>query len=526
MSKTKKRIAMLDISILNADKATTTDKKLQEFLSKEYIVTEKFDGTKLTLWRNNEPWNKDYTKNWVVAFKNQILFKEEFDDIDRVDIKNYSVGISQYALIHDHLEANHIQTKDFPLNTEVFIEFIQNKLTTTRDYHQKFDLFLIAYSPATAEIVGGMIKTNPTEFSTKNNLEYSNLLGIALPPVVFQGKIDTLGNFEMGIKSWGLMAQWETHKHKFIDAPHSLIDYETIKAVFLGFESCLGGKTEGVVLEAEDALYKFVQADQYSKSVRFARKVPYQGTPEVETQYWSDVNKVAHEYLIHSDYQKPLEVLLKDLNNKVFISGHEYISEVFAEKIKATETIRPCIVKHKAKDDIFLTAKQMILDRLPENQNALFVGKFRIPTKAHINIIEEALKIYPHVVVCIVKAKKDVKESLSLELQTNILTSIFGDSITIITHSTGNLTSIINKSPKRLRFILAGSDRIDSYEAQLKRHSSLAVVETIRKELAENEISATRAIMSIKSGDLATFKNLVTAKTYNYLSNIQEEFQK
>jgi len=35
---------MLDISILNADKATTTDKKLQEFLSKDFKVTEKFDG--------------------------------------------------------------------------------------------------------------------------------------------------------------------------------------------------------------------------------------------------------------------------------------------------------------------------------------------------------------------------------------------------------------------------------------------------------------------------------------------------
>jgi len=105
---------MLDISILNADKATTTDKKLQEFLSKDFKVTEKFDGTKLTLWRNNENWNEDYTKNWVVSFKNQILYKEEFTGIDRVDIKNFSVGISQYALIHDHLEKNHIQNRDFP----------------------------------------------------------------------------------------------------------------------------------------------------------------------------------------------------------------------------------------------------------------------------------------------------------------------------------------------------------------------------------------------------------------------------
>ncbi len=46
----------------------------------------------------------------------------------------------------------------------------------------------------------------------------------------------------------------------------------------------------------------------------------------------------------------------------------------------------------KIKDDLYLTGKQTIMDNLPENQNALFIGKFRIPTKAHIGIIEEALK--------------------------------------------------------------------------------------------------------------------------------------
>jgi len=517
---------MLDISILNADKATTTDKKLQDFLSKSYKVTEKFDGTKLTLWRNGEPWNEDYNKNWVVSFKNQILYREEFIDIDRTEIKDHSVGISQYALVHDHLEAIQIQTKDFPLNTEVFIEFIQNKLTTTRDYHQKFDLFLIAYSPATAEIVGGLIKTTPEQFSTENNQSYSCMLGIALPPVVFEGKIDTLGNFEMGMKSWGLMAQWERHKHKFIDTPDTLMDYDTIKAVFLGFESCLGGKTEGVVLEASDALYKFVQADQYDKTLRYARKVEYQGSEETETNYWKLVNELMTEQVECMDFHEPLQTLLQDLNNIVFQITPIALDYDFNFKIEDRKKLSAETVRMKIKDDLFLTAKQLILDRLPENQNALFVGKFRIPTKAHINIIEEALKQYPHVVVCIVKAKKDVKESLSLEIQSNILNSIFGDSITIITHSTGNLTSIINKSPKRLRYILAGSDRVDSYEAQLKRHSSLAVVETSRKELAENEISATRAITSIKNGDLTTFKELVTAKTYNFLSIIQEEFQK
>jgi len=482
-------------------------------------------NSKLTLWRNGEPWNEDYTKNWVVSFKNQILYSEEFSDIDRTDIKNYSVGISQYALIHDHLKANQIQTKDFPLNTEVFIEFIQNKLTTTRDYHQKFDLFLIAYSSATAEIVGGLIKTTPEQFSTENNHHYSCMLGIDLPPVVFEGKIDTLGNFEMGIKNWGLMAQWETHKYKFIDTPNTPIDYVTIKAVFLGFESCLGGKTEGVVLEAEDALYKFVQADQYDKDVRYARKSLYQAPQEIEDKYWTEIMKMAEMYADSMNYQLPLPTVLQSLNNIVFNSDHYLNNIPIKDKLENTKEIRPCVATFKVRDDLYLTAKQMILDRLPENQNALFIGKFRIPTIKHIQIIEDALTKYPHVVVCIVRAKKDVKESLSLEVQTEILTSNFGDNITIITHSTGNITSIINKSPKRIRYILAGDDRVESYEKQLLRHPSVIVNRYERKENNEDSISATRALSAIKQGDFSLFRNQVSEKTYAFLPIIKKELE-
>jgi len=175
----------------------------------------------------------------------------------------------------------------------------------------------------------------------------------------------------------------------------------------------------------------------------------------------------------------------------------------------------------KVKDDLYLTGKQAIMDDLPENQNALFIGKFRIPTKAHITIIEEALKEFNHVVVCVVKAKKDVKESLPLDKQEEILEAIFGRKITVITHSTGNLTSIINKSPKRIRFILAGSDRVESYESQLKRHPSLSVVETKRDLDSKENISATKTIEAIKKGDFNTFKRMMHRKTWNMFNEIK-----
>lgn len=179
----------------------------------------------------------------------------------------------------------------------------------------------------------------------------------------------------------------------------------------------------------------------------------------------------------------------------------------------------------KVKDDLYLTGKQSIMDDLPENQNALFIGKFRIPTKAHIGIIEEALKEFNHVVVCIVKAKKDVKKSLPLDIQKEILESIFGRKITVITHSTGDITSIINKSPKRLRYLLTGTDRVKTYEGQLSRHPSISIVETKRDMESKENISATKAIQALEKGDEKTFKRMMHRKTWKMFDKIKDELK-
>ena len=79
---------MLDISIENADKI----KNKEAFLNDFYRVEEKFDGTKLTIFRNDRDWVDDYEENWVIAFKNQILYGGEFESTDRDKTKKFSVG--------------------------------------------------------------------------------------------------------------------------------------------------------------------------------------------------------------------------------------------------------------------------------------------------------------------------------------------------------------------------------------------------------------------------------------------------
>jgi len=180
-------------------------------------------------------------------------------------------------------------------------------------------------------------------------------------------------------------------------------------------------------------------------------------------------------------------------------------------------------ILQKIRDDLYLTGKQKVMDFLPENQNALFVGKFRIPTKAHINMIETALKEFNKVVICIVKAKKNPKQSLSLETQEKIFETIFGNKVSIITHSSGNLTSIINKSPKKIRFLLAGTDRIVGYKKQLERFPNINLVETTRDENSDENISATKLIKYIEDDNISQFKKLTHKKMWSMFDNIKKE---
>lgn len=325
---------MLDISIVNADKVVTNDTKIKAFLSDTYKVEEKFDGTKLTLWRNDTDWDSDYEKNWVVAFKNQILYGGEFESTDREKTKKHSVGISQYAFIHDHMKKVHKDTKSFPKNTEIFIEFIQNKLTTTRDYENKHGLYIIAHSPATGEIEGGMLKTRARGFFQDKIKQYSKDLNLNLPPVVFQGKLNSVGAITKGIQNDKLKKAWDKNKANYDTDP-----YQTVKDTFLEFESVLGGKTEGVVLHsASGKIFKFLQSDQHDKSVRFAKKMRYQADPETEKKYWTEIKALVSEILkdLNYDFDKlSYQEILKEFGKVINGLSDAEIQQRFLFKFNA-----------------------------------------------------------------------------------------------------------------------------------------------------------------------------------------------
>lgn len=347
---------MLDISIKALDKAITSKKKAIDFIKKHVRVVEKIDGTKLTLIRNDEPFDPDdYTKNWVVSYKGRIIYPTEFKGLETRDqeIKASALGTSQYKFVHDHLKKVHAGAAGIPTDTEFFIEFVQNKPTVTRDYGSKHGLFLVGFGSTGHAVSRGHIYSSAGFENTPELMrKYSSMLQLGEFPVLFEGNFSSpeeilKGCIDPKIKS---MFQDGFADTDFSD-PQSIVGL--IVSVFSNLQSSLGGAAEGVVLQvggddiSTQELYKVLAADQHSKEVRGQKKARTRAaTQDEEEAYKAEVSKISKE-VVRQIPEGDLEDMLSELSGLVY-----GMKDVPYHPVKS---------KINVQEDIFLMAKLGIL---------------------------------------------------------------------------------------------------------------------------------------------------------------------
>jgi len=318
---------MLDISIKALNKAITSKKKAFNFIKKHTRAVEKIDGTKLTLIRNDSQFDpNDYTKNWIVSYKGRIIYPTEFQGLEKRDaeIRTSALGTSQYKFVHDHLRRAHKGTSSIPLDTEFFVEFVQNKPTVTRDYAKKHGLFLIGFGQTKHAVANGHVYSSASLEGTPEMIKkYARLLQLGEFPVIFEGNFSSQKEILEGCIDPQL-------KTKFIKGfgttdfsdPGSIVGL--VISTFSELESSLGGRAEGVVMyvEGDDInekdLYKVLAADQHSKAVRGEKKARYRAQDDAdEERYRQDVAKVAEDVL-KTIPEGELEDMLADLSKTVY----------------------------------------------------------------------------------------------------------------------------------------------------------------------------------------------------------------
>jgi hypothetical protein len=264
--------------------------RAKEIVGQPMTVSEKVDGTKLTLVRTSESNSEDYAANWIVSYKGSVLNSSEFShltDRDRENIKTNSIGIGQYVWVFDHLKKINDVISSIPTDTEFSVEFAQNKDTLSRTYEKFGDMFLRSFARVKYRIISGQLHTSsvgPEETNPTKLEDMAKRLQVRTFPVYFSGKLtrtDVERSKLLGPKMRN--TNWADPLdvlQKFSDA-------------VLTIPSVLGGKIEGVVMKMEDGrFFKVVQSDQYDIDARGAKKDLYRMSPEEMDAYFQKMRKV------------------------------------------------------------------------------------------------------------------------------------------------------------------------------------------------------------------------------------------
>lgn len=461
----------LDISILSANKVIKTESDIENLLDTELTIEHKTDGTKLTVVHIKDDGD---ISDWIIAYKNQIMYSEEFSFQDSKQIIQKSIGISQYKLVLDHFSK--LGKTGLPVNMEFAIEFLQRKPTLSSNYTNPHHLVLIGYSACSYEkdyLRFGVLKTNSKVMETENRDDYAKTLQVDIPNKLFKGY---LRDFEKGIINDSLRKVFNNNRELFeTDNPGQL--WSAITKTLLEVESVYGGKEEGVVIKYNNKIIKVQQEYQLDQQARKRIKQKFmEDNPGDEELYWKEVIKASKD-LASKITEGPLNLRLQKLSELLektdFKISHSKKNDL------------------QIKDDIHHNAKILILKALEGNNGCLILGKFRVLTNGHCNVINKALEEYDRVIVCLVSSKitKDTKE-----LRRKMLELTFRNKIDIIDHNSGNILGIISKSPSNINTVFCGSDRYVDYTNQLEKVLGVDVREYPRDS---NAISATKVIANI-----------------------------
>jgi hypothetical protein len=374
-------------------------KRANEILAQEMTITEKVDGTKLTLVRTSKT-DPDYTKNWIVAYKGQVLGAKEFahiSDKEKQNITKTSIGRAQYSLIFDHLAKINSKAGSIPSNTEFSVEFAQNKDTLTRTYEKLGGMFLRSYGKVDYRIVAGKLYTEVvgeevTDYTSVKKM--ADMLEVATFPIMFQGKVTP-----ENINKYPSIAS----KMTGVDWENPLDVLKKFEDALLSIQSTLGGKMEGVVLKLSDGrFFKFVQSDQYNREsgARAEKQAALRLDPEAKTPYFQLIRDLIYKIMRKVGTEgKTEEDIISDIN--FYVANNEpSLKNFFEELTKLSGGKRTMI---GIRDDIHDTIVTILGNEtlLTQNKNtvALIPMGAKPFHKGHFELIQIAAKECDNVIV-------------------------------------------------------------------------------------------------------------------------------
>ena len=373
--------------------------KAQAFIDDPQVkIVEKIDGTKLTLLRRNNAFDPDdYTKNWYVAYKGNIIYPGEIQNLGQreEEIRASSSGTAQYSLVHSTLEKAHKNTSAIPQGTEFFLEFVQRKSTISREYPQKHGIFLTLFGPSNYKALRGNLVSNITPDDDDKKLsEYANLLGIQTYPVLFEGNLSTLVNLRAGIRSKSIERRYvssidklrEAYDDKTVDRQLKIID--AVYDIFSDFDTSLSAEhehspAEGSVFKtsATKALYKTLRFDQHDDEYRQSVKQKFRAnTREEEQIYWDGIYKISKDLAEKAAPHQKRNIPEADLN--IALKNTHDLCYFNAKTTSQLNLLKHPKLLIQRQEDLFLTTKNQVMQRFEiGTTNGISIGIFVVAGK-------------------------------------------------------------------------------------------------------------------------------------------------
>jgi hypothetical protein len=373
--------------------------KAQAFLDDPSIkIVEKIDGTKLTLLRRNNEFDPDnYSKNWYIAYKGNVIYPGEAQGLAsrEEEVRATSSGTAQYSLVHSHLSRVHRNTASIPQGTEFFLEFVQRKPTISREYPRKHGIFLTLFGPSRYKVTGTHLVTNITPVDDEVKLEeYARLLDVNTYPTLFEGSLSSLQSLQSGIRSASIERRVAdmidkvraAYSDSSPDRPLKIVD--TLYEIFSDFDTSLSTETERSPAEgsvfrtsATRALYKALRFDQHDVEHRQTMKQKFRAaTREDEQAYWDGVIAIANEISAEYAPAQRRNVPEADLNSTLEDIHQEcYFDSAIANRLGALNHPKSLIQRQ---EDLFLTTKSQVMRRLEiGTQSGISIGIFVVAGK-------------------------------------------------------------------------------------------------------------------------------------------------
>lgn len=153
----------------------------------------------------------------------------------------------------------------------------------------------------------------------------------------------------------------------------------------------------------------------------------------------------------------------------------------------------------------------------------VFMGRFQPPSKMHIDIIKKTYNKFNNEIVIAIVNNKSIDErhpfdySIQEEIFKKALINVKYSLININTGFIGEFVDILRKEDKEPTVLICGSDRVKTYNEQLKRYKETLNLNINIFEIKRNseDISSTKIRSALRVDDYIEFKNNVDKTTYD-----------